>query len=283
MKGKTIVITGGNDGIGYQTALELARMGGRIIIVCRNEQKAKDAVKQISAATGNGNPEYVLADLSNQQDIHKAAEVIRGKTDRIDVLINNAGGTFGSFELTANGLEKTIATNHLAYFLLTGLMLDLVKKAGEGRIVNVSSDSHYKGKIDMESFTRNTGYFVLKAYAQSKLANVLFTFELAERLKNSAVTCNCLHPGFVKTRIGGKSGHFASFLWVFLTGIAGSSWEKGAQTSVYLASSPEVKGVSGKYFTKCKPKEPLAAAYDRQLREKLWAASEKHTGFFYRF
>lgn len=282
MNKKTIVITGGNDGIGYQTALELAKMGASILIVSRNEQKAKEAVERIKSATGN-NVQYVLAELSSQKSIRKAAAEIRKRVEKIDVLINNAGGTFGSFELTEDGLEKTIATNHFAYFLLTGLLLDLIKKSEDARVVNVSSDSHFKGAIDLDSFTKNKSYFVLKAYAQSKLANVLFTFELAERLKHTQVTVNCLHPGFVQTRIGSKSGHFASFLWIVLTKIAATRLENGAKTSVYLAASPEVKGVSGKYFTKCKPAEPLAVAHDKKLREKLWAASESLSGFAYTF
>ncbi len=281
MKNKTAVITGGNDGIGYQTSLELARRGAHVIIVCRNEQKAKNAVQQIKSATGNEHIRYVLADLANQQSIRKAAAEIRSKVDVLDVLINNAGGTFGSFELTADGLEKTIATNHFAYFLLTGLLLDLVKKSPYARIVNVSSGSHYNGKIDFESFTKNNGYNVLKAYAQSKIANVLFTFELAERLKKTQVTVNCLHPGFVKTRIGSKSGHFAASLWILLTKISGMSLEQGAATSVYLATSPEVQGITGKYFTKCKAKEPKADACDAALRKKLWEVSEKYSGFIF--
>ncbi len=280
MNGKTIVITGGNDGIGYETALALARKGANIIIVSRNEQKAKEAVDHIKAA-GNGNAQYVIADLSSQQSIRKAAAEIRNKVEKIDVLINNAGGTFGQFALTEDGYEKTIATNHFAYFLLTGLLLDLIVKSDYARIVNVSSDSHYRGKIDFDSFFKNNGYFVLRAYEQSKLANVLFTVELAERLKKTQVTVNALHPGFVKTRIGAKSEHPVAFLWNLMTSIGAITVEKGAATSVYLASSPEVKGITGKYFAKCKQKAAKPIANDAALRKKLWEASEKLTGMIY--
>jgi NAD(P)-dependent dehydrogenase (short-subunit alcohol dehydrogenase family) len=170
----------------------------------------------------------------------------------------------------------TIATNHFAYFLLTNLLLDLIKKSEYGRIVNVASDSHYRGVIDYESFTKNKNYFILRAYAQSKLANVLFTFELAERLKGTHVTANCLHPGFVKTDIGSKGAKwYARLLWDLYSSIGGISLEAGAKTSVYLASSEEVKGISGKYFDKCRMKEPLALAKSREAQQELWAKSEK--------
>ena len=154
MKGKTVIISGGNDGIGYQTALELARMGANLLIVGRNESKVKSAIESIKSTAGNENVQYVIADLSSQKSIRNAAAEIRKRVEKIDVLVNNAGGAFSDFELTEDGLEKTIALNHFAYFLLTGLLLDLVKKSEYARIVNVSSDSHYRGKMDFESFTR---------------------------------------------------------------------------------------------------------------------------------
>jgi len=283
VKNKTVVITGGNDGIGFQTALALARMGANILIVSRNEQKAKNAVEGIKTSTGNSNINYVIADLSSQKSIRKAAEEIRKRVEKIDVLINNAGGTFQNFQLTDDGLERTIATNHFAYFLFTGLLLHLVKKSDYARIVNVSSGSHYRGKIDIESFTKKKGYFVMKAYGQSKLANVLFTFELAERLQSTNVTVNCLHPGVVKTRIGEKSGALGAIFWNPFVALFGISVAQGAKTSVYLASSSEVKGVTGKYFDNCKPKKPNPLAYDIALRKKLWEVSETLSGFSYSF
>jgi retinol dehydrogenase-12 len=170
----------------------------------------------------------------------------------------------------------TIGTNHFAYFLLTNLLLDLIKKSDYARIVNVASDSHYKGKIDFVSFTKDQGYFITKAYAQSKLANVLFTAELAERLKGSQVTVNSLHPGFVKTDIGNKDTQwYASLFWTVASRIAGLSVESGAKTSVYLASSDDIKGISGKYFDKCMMKEPAPLAKDQALQKDLWRISEQ--------
>jgi NAD(P)-dependent dehydrogenase (short-subunit alcohol dehydrogenase family) len=175
-----------------------------------------------------------------------------------------------------DGLEMTIATNHFAYFLLTNLLLDLIKKSDYARIVNVASESHYSGKIDFESFQKEKGYFIMKAYGQSKLANVLFTAELAERLKGTNVTANSLHPGFVKTEIGTKDTQwYAKLFWTLASKMAGISVEDGAKTSVYLASSDEVKGVSGKYFEKCKEKEPAPLAKDKALQKELWHTSEK--------
>jgi len=283
MKGKTVVITGGNDGIGFQTALELARKDAELILVCRNEQKAEAAVERIKSSTGNSNVKYVLGDMSKQKSVRQAAEQIRKITDKIDVLLNNAGGAFPEFQLTEDSLELTIATNHFAYFLLTGLLLDLVKKSDYARIVNVSSDSHYRAKISIESFKSKKGYFVLKAYGQSKLANVLFTFELAEKLKGTPITVNCLHPGTVKTDIGKKgTSWYGTLVWSIASSVLGVSLEKGSRTSIYLASSEEVNGVSGKYFTNCKIKEPLKLAYDTSLRKKLWDVSEKYSGFSYK-
>lgn len=275
MKNKNIIITGGNAGIGLATSIALAKQGANIYIVSRNRDKAEEAVKTITAESGYQNVKYFLADLSSHKSIRQQASEIKKQLSVIDVLINNAGGTFSDFTLSEDGIEMTIATNHFAYFLLTNLLLDSIKKSEQGRIVNVASGSHYKGKIDFESFTENKSYFVLKAYEQSKLANVLFSNELAERLRGTSVTVNSLHPGFVKTHIGNKNATwYSSILWSLIT-MAGLSIEDGAKTSVYLASSPEVKGVTGKYFDKCKEKEPSKLALDKKLGKELWEKSEQ--------
>jgi retinol dehydrogenase 12 len=272
---KVVLVTGGNAGIGLATAKALAKQGAEVIIAARNEDKLKQAVNEIKSITANQKVKYYTVDFSSQKSIRALAGKIKNDYQKIDVLINNAGGTFSDFKLSADGLEMTIATNHFAYFLLTNLLLDLIKKSDYARIVNVASDSHYRGKIDFESFTANKHYFVLKAYEQSKLANVLFTFELAERLKHTHITANCLHPGVVKTQIGNKdSKWYSSLLWSLVTMFAIST-DEGAKTSVYLATSAEVKGVTGKYFNKCREKEPAALGRDRQLQKQLWEASEK--------
>lgn len=276
MKNKIIIITGSSSGIGLATALTLARQGAQLILVARTESKLKEAVQQISNQTGNKNIQYYVADFSSQKSIRALAVKIKNDYSRIDVLLNNAGAVFPEFALSEDGLEMTIATNHFSYFLLTNLLLDLVKKSDYARIVNVASGSHYRGVIDYDSFTKNKAYFITKAYAQSKLANVLFTFELAERLKGTQVTANCLHPGFVNTDIGNKGTKwYAQLFWTLSSRLGGISPESGAKTSVYLASSPEVQEVSGKYFDKCKVKEPLELSENRNLQQELWAVSEK--------
>jgi NAD(P)-dependent dehydrogenase (short-subunit alcohol dehydrogenase family) len=276
MQNKNVLITGGNAGIGLATAIDLAKKGANIFIVSRSEEKAKEAVQKINAENGNANAKYFLADLSSQKSIRALAEAVKKEITVLDVLINNAGGVFPDFKLSDDGLEMTIATNHFAYFLLTNLLLDLVKKSDYARIVNVSSGSHYKGKIDFASFTENKGYFILKAYEQSKLANVLFTQELAERLAATNVTVNALHPGFVKTDIGKKGTQwYASLFWTISSNLTAISVEDGAKTSIYLASSDAVKNVSGKYFDKCKEKTPAPLAADKALQKQLWAESER--------
>lgn len=276
MKGKNVIITGGNAGIGFETALALAKQGANVYVVGRSKEKAAAAVTQIINESGNPNVKYFLANLSSQSDIRKLASEIKNEMAVIDVLVNNAGGTYSDFILSEDGLEMTIATNHFAYFLLTNLLLDLIKKSEAGRIVNVSSDSHYRGAMDFESFTKAKSYFIMKAYGQSKLANVLFTNELAERLKGTKVTVNSLHPGFVKTQIGNKNGTWYSGLfWSVATKLGAISVADGAKTSVYLASSPEVKNVTGKYFDKCKEKQASPLALDKELGKKLWKKSEE--------
>jgi NAD(P)-dependent dehydrogenase (short-subunit alcohol dehydrogenase family) len=276
MKNKIVLITGGSSGIGLATAEALAAQGAEIILAARSAAKLKDAAQQITDKTGNKNIKYYVADFSSQKSIRALAAQLKKDYQKIDVLINNAGGVFPAFKLNEDGLEMTIGTNHFAYFLLTNLLLDLIKKSDYARIVNVASGSHYDGKIDFESFTKDKGYFILKAYAQSKLANVLFTAELAERLKGTNVTANCLHPGFVKTDIGNKDTQWYSKLfWTLSSRIAGLSVENGAKTSIYLASSPDVKGVTGKYFDKCKEKNPAPLAKDKVLQKELWRVSEQ--------
>lgn len=276
MKDKIVLITGGNAGIGLATAEALAAQGAEIILAARSEDKLKAAAQQIETKTGNKKIKCYVADFSSQKSIRSLADQVKKDYQKIDVLINNAGGVFPAFKLNEDGLEMTIGTNHFAYFLLTNLLLDRIKKSDYARIVNVASGSHYDGKIDFESFTKDKGYFILKAYAQSKLANVLFTTELADRLKGTNITVNCLHPGFVKTDIGNKDTQwFSRLFWTLSSSLAGLSVENGAKTSVFLASSDSVKGISGKYFDKCKEKDPSALAKDKNLQKELWRVSEQ--------
>ncbi|MBP7389532.1 MAG: SDR family oxidoreductase [Chitinophagales bacterium] len=276
MKNRNIIVTGGNAGIGLATSIALAKQGANVFIVCRSKEKAEAAVKEISKASGNTNIRYFLADLSSQKSIRALAADIRKELSVIDVLINNAGGVFPEFRLTEDGIESCIATNHFAYFLLTNLVLDLVKKSDYARIVNVSSNSHYRGKIDFESFTKDKGYFITSAYEQSKLANVLFTNELADRLSGTHVTVNSLHPGVVNTQIGNKGTQwYAALFWSLTAKLFGVTIEEGARTSVYLASSPEVKNVTGKYFDSCTERKASNNGLDKNLGKELWRVSEQ--------
>jgi len=277
MKGRTVLITGGSAGIGLQTAKELAKMGAHLILVARSEEKLKTAAAEVAAFAGGAKVKYYVCNLSSMKSIRQLAAQVKQDYTQLDVLINNAGGVFDDFTLSEDGLEMTIATNHFAYFLLTQLLLDVVTASDYARIVNVSSNSHYSGKIDFDSFTQNKSYFVMSAYAQSKLANVLFTKVLAQRLAHTHVTVNALHPGMVKTDIGTKGTKwYSSAVWKLLTGIAGISLESGAKTSVFLASASEVKGKSGGYYDKCKLRQPSALALNNDLAEQLWQYTEAY-------
>ncbi len=273
---KIIVITGVSSGIGLEVAEQLAQSGHHIVIVGRDESKLIAVHKLLVDKTGNTGISIQTADLSLQYHVRKLADNIHRQFDYIDVLINNAGAVFSKFSLTADGIEKTIATNHFNYFLLTNLLLDVLKKAEQGRIINVASDAHFAGRIDIESFTKEKNYFILRAYAQSKLANILFTYELAERLKGTPVTVNALHPGRVRTRIGNKNQPwYYSLGWTMAILLNSVSTQTAAKTYIYLATSDDVKTATGNYYDNCKEKSSSTRSYDKNLMQLLWNASEK--------
>lgn len=279
MQNKNILITGATAGIGLETAKQLAKKGANIYIVGRSKDKSETAVGEIKKYSGNANVFYFVADLSSQTSIRTLAKEINGSINTLDVLINNAGAVFQERQFSTDNIELTFATNHLNYFLLTHLLLDLLKQAPNARIVNVASDSHYKGRIDFDDLYMKSNYVGLKAYERAKLCNVLFTIELAERLKSTGITVNALHPGRVKTDIGSKNSGFLYKLgWAYFKTFSAISIEEGAKTSIYLASSDEVKGVSGRYFATCKEKEPSHYSKTEGLKEKLWAISAELTG-----
>jgi NAD(P)-dependent dehydrogenase (short-subunit alcohol dehydrogenase family) len=275
MAGKTILITGGTSGIGEVAALELARQGARIVIVGRSREKAEATVAMIQKESGNQAVEYLLADLSSQADIRRLAEEVKEQCPRLDVLVNNAGAMIAPRRESADGIEMTFALNHLGYFLLTNLLLDTLKASAPSRVVNVASDAHRMvSGINFDDIEGKKSYKPFRAYSQSKLANILFTRELARRLEGSGVTANCLHPGFVATNFtAGKAWIF----WVFQQAarIFAITPEQGAKTTIYLASSPEVEGVSGRYFVKCKEARPTRAALDDDAARRLWKVSEQ--------
>lgn len=275
MKNKICIVTGANVGIGKATALGLANMGATVVMICRNAEKGKAARQEIIKTSGNQQVDLMLADLSSQASIRQLAEEINAKYDRIDVLVNNAGGVFSDRRLTVDGLEYTFALNHLGYFLLTMLLLDKIKASGAARIVNVSSDASSGGKIAFDNLQGEKSYSGLRAYSQSKLANILFSNELARRLEGTAVTTNALHPGVVRTNFGRESTNFFFSTIIKLMGFFMISPDQGAETSLYLATSPEVAGVTGKYFADKKAKSPNPIALDTAVAQQLWQVSEE--------
>jgi len=278
MEKKTVLITGGNSGIGKHTAIELAKEGMEIIILSRTTSRGEEAKKNIIKKSNNPNIYIYQTDFSRFSSIIETNNKIKKKFKKIDILINNAGAFYSKYNETIDGIERQWQINHLAGFMLTYLLFPLIKKSNQGRIINVSSKGHYEGRLWFENLNRKQKYKNgLGAYCQSKLANVMFTKELAEKTKNTHITANSLHPGVVNTAIGNKNNKgLVSFFW-FLWRPFMMSQKKGAQTTIYLASSKEISNISGKYFEKCKIKKPSRFVEDPVLRKKLWEISEEQT------
>lgn len=276
---KICLITGGNAGIGKATAIALAKQGYHVVIVSRSLEKAEEAVTDIKFASNNQNVHSLVADLASLQSVRELAAQYQQRFDRLDVLINNAGAFYSELGYTEDKIERQFAINHLAPFLLTNLLLDILKRSAPARIVNVASEAHYRGKINFDDLYHEKDYDgFFKAYSQSKLANVLFTNELSRRLEGTGVTANSLHPGVVSTSIASKNASgFYKMFWSVARAFMITT-EQGAMTSVYLASSPNVEGISGKYFDKCKQKKASNTALDTQTAAKLWQVSEKMVG-----
>lgn len=278
MDGKTCLVTGGTNGIGKQTALELAKLGATVVIVGRNRQKTAEVVTEIKAAAGHDQVEGLIADLSLMEQVRHLTEEFKAKYRELHVLINNAGAIFFEKQMTAEGHEMTFALNHLSYFVLTNLLLEMLKASAPARVINVSSGAHRMGRLDFNDLEFNRGYAGFRAYGRSKLMNIIFTYDLAERLHGTGVTVNALHPGFVRTGFG-KNTQSNLIKWVF-GGIQRLALkpEDGAQTSVYLASSPEVEGLTGKYFHQKQPVKSSAESYQKDHWQRLWEVSAQITG-----
>ena len=276
LKGKVCMVTGATAGIGIVTAKALAQQGATVIVAGRNKEKSVSTVDQIRKETGNHDVEYILADLSVQKEVRKLSDDFKSKFKRLDILVNNAGAVFDKRFETADGLEMTFALNHLSYFLLTDLLLDTIKASVPSRIINVSSDAHKGAKINFDDIQGKKKYGAMRAYGQSKLANILFTYELARKLEGSGVTSNALHPGFVASSFGSNMSGAFRLILRFLQLFAMSS-EKGAETSIYLATSPDVANINGKYFVKKKEVRTSVESYDKNVGEKLWEVSEELT------
>jgi NAD(P)-dependent dehydrogenase (short-subunit alcohol dehydrogenase family) len=274
MDGKVVVLTGGTSGIGQLAAAELARQGARIILIARDRDRASHALAEIGR-DGPGLAHRVLyADLASMAETRRAAAEIAGQEPRIDVLINNAGALFNRRQTSPDGLEMTFAVNHMAYFVLTEGLKDTLQRSAPARIVSTASGAHRGTVLDFDDLQSERAYSGFQVYGRSKLCNILFNRELARRLQGSGVTSNCLHPGFVATRFGASSGGLLQALMP-LAQLGAISPAKGAETIVYLASSPEVAAVSGRYFYKCRPDTPSLAAQDDAAASRLWAESER--------
>lgn len=272
MTGRAVLVTGGSGGIGRATAVGLARMGAHLAITGRNRERTEGAAREIRTA-GGGQVEVFVADLSSQAEVRLMAEEVLQRLPRIDVLVNNVGGYWNTRHVTADGLERTFALNHLAPFLLTNLLLDRLRQSGPARVVTVSSGAQAMGRINFEDLQGERSYSGARAYNQSKLANVLFTYELARRLQATSVTANALHPGVVSTSFGaedpgGIQRLFVPFLRPFMKSPA-----QGAATSISLAASPDLEPVTGRYFAGGKPKRSSKRSYDEAAAARLWQVS----------
>ena len=271
------LVTGATSGIGKVTARALAQQGHRVVLLARDLRKAEDTAAEIRRAAGHDRVETLACDLGSQAQIRRAAEEFKSRHDRLHVLVNNAGAIFMKHGLSQNGIEQTLAVDHLAYFLLTQLLLEVLKSSAPARVVNVASAVSMLGHIDFDDLELKRRYKGARAYANAKLANILFSNELARRLGGTGVTSNALHPGGVASRFGhNNAGIFTlsvKLLRPFLI-----SEERGARTSIYLATSPEVEGVTGKYFVNRKPRRPPREALDESVARRLWEESARMTG-----
>jgi retinol dehydrogenase 12 len=272
MHGKICLVTGGTNGIGKATAQALAQMGATVVIVGRNAPKTAQLVEEIRTASGNKNVDSLLADLSSQQEVRRLADEFKRKYSHLHVLLNNAGAVFMQRQLSVEGIEMTFALNHLAYFLLTNLLLDTIRASAPARIINVSSDAHASGKIEFDNLQGERDYSP-RAYDNSKLANILFTMELARRLEGTGVTVNALHPGFVATGFAKNNGKVIAALVSIFAPLVARSPAKGAETSIYLATSPSMEGITGKYFYDSHVIPAASQATDMVVARKLWDVS----------
>ncbi len=272
MNGKVCLVTGATDGIGKVSAQVLAEMGAKVIIVGRNPEKSAAVLTELKSISRNENIDLLMADLAVMKEVRYLAEQVISRYDRLDVLLNNAGGYFTKHEITSDGLEMTFALNHMSYFLLTNKLMELLHSSTPSRIVNVSSGAHYGVDIEFDNLNGEQGYKAWKAYQKSKLANVLFTYELLKKVP-ADITVNCLHPGFVATNFGNNNGGFVSPVLKIAKRISAIDPEEGAKTSIFLCSSPEVEEVSGKYFFKCQPKTSSRESRNMDTAKRLWQIS----------
>jgi len=273
LEGKVFLVTGATDGIGKAAAHQFARRGAELVLVGRSREKGERVVQEIVAQSGNEHVELLLGDMSRIADVRAVAEQFRASHDRLDVLVNNAGALFMDYRTSADGLEMTFALNHMAYFVLTTALLDLLRATPGSRVVSTSSGAHQMGKLELDTIAKRNGKAGNRAYADSKLATILFTRELARRLGPQS-TASCFHPGFVRTAFGSNNGGTVAWLIKVLASMLARSPEKGAETLVWAATSPEAATHDGEYFYDCKPKRTSKLAQDDGLAAALWELSE---------
>jgi retinol dehydrogenase-12 len=278
LEGKTALVTGATSGIGEATAIDLARRGARVAVLCRNEDKGRAVLASIARETGRDHGMLFVADLASQEQIRGVVPQILDACERLDLLVNNAGVVNTGHTRTEDGIENTFAVNHLAYFLLTLLLLDRIVESAPARIVNVASDAHrFVRGIDFEDLGHERSFWWPRVYGQSKLANILFTRELARRLEGTGVTVNAVHPGAVATGLGSNNGGWASRIMKFAAPLFRSP-DKGAETSIWAATDPSLARTTGGYFANCRPGRLSSAARDDALALRLWSVSEELTG-----
>ncbi len=273
LAGKTILVTGASSGLGFQVAIQLARLGSSVVMLCRDPRRGEEAVAEAKARSGSQAISLVLCDLSSQADVRRLASEWRRERARLDVLVNNAGSVSPVRRVTVDGLEQTFAVNHLAYFLLTNLLLDVLERSAPSRIVNVASASHRLGDLDFDDLQyERGGYGIMRAYSRSKLANVLFTAELARRLSGKGVTANCVHPGAVATNIWSRAPWYARPLVAAAKALMLRP-EQGAKVIVRLAADPGLEGRTGGYYEKDRVVQPSRLARDEAVARRLWEVS----------
>jgi NAD(P)-dependent dehydrogenase (short-subunit alcohol dehydrogenase family) len=279
LEGKVCLVTGATSGIGKQIAIGLGKLGGSIVLAGRDRSKCEAVVREIADGLDHkASASYLVADFSSQSAIRNLAQEFKDMHQRLDILVNNAGVFKAKHQLTKEGIEYTLAVNHLAPFLLTNLLMDRLKVSNQSRVVTTSSIAHRGARIDFDDLqSSRRRYSGIRAYGQSKLANILFTKELARKLEGSGATANCFHPGGVRTSLARDNPWYYRLAWYVATIFLTSS-EKGADTGIYLASSPDLNGVTGKYFVKRRETTPSQAARDQEAATRLWDASEKLTG-----
>jgi retinol dehydrogenase-12 len=278
MTGKVCLITGATGGIGAVTALALAQRGATVVVVGREPQRCQATVTEIKRRSGNNQVSYLLADLAAQRAIHELASVFYEQFARLDVLINNAGALFMTRQESPDHIEMTFALNHLSYFLLTHLLMEPLRAAPAARIINVSSDAHQNAKLNFDDLESKRHYSGFAVYGSSKLANILFTYELARRLEGSGITANALHPGFVATNFATNNGWLTRFIMRVLLHRFALSPEEGARTTIFLATSRAVEGVTGRYFSHEMPASSSSETHNLAAARQLWQISEQMTG-----